>query len=53
MTTAFGYYRFADAAAGQTYIVSVQAKRYRFEQTRQTINLNADDDSINFIANGN
>lgn len=29
-TTTFGYYRFDDVEVGQTYIVSVQTKRYRF-----------------------
>ena len=52
VTSAFGYYRFEDVAAGQTYIVSVEAKRYRFVQSSRTVSLNADDDSINFIGSG-
>ena len=30
-TNPFGYYRFNDIAAGQTYVVSVKSKHYRFE----------------------
>lgn len=51
-TTAFGYYRFADVPAGQSYIVSVKAKRYTFSQATRVLNLNADDDSVNFTADG-
>ena len=30
LTTSFGYYRFDDVAAGQTYIISVASKRFQF-----------------------
>jgi len=29
-TSSFGYYRFDDVLAGETYIVSVTSKRYSF-----------------------
>lgn len=31
ITSAFGYYRFDDIAAGQTVVISVASKRYQFE----------------------
>ena len=52
VTTAFGYYRFQNVPAGQTYVVSAKAKRYTFSQPTQVLNLNADDDNVNFTANG-
>jgi hypothetical protein len=30
LTSSFGYYRFDDVQAGETYIISVLSKRYRF-----------------------
>jgi hypothetical protein len=30
MTNAFGYYRFDDVMAGETYVFDVQSKRYVF-----------------------
>ncbi len=50
VTTSFGYYRFADVAAGQTYIVEAKSKRYKFGQPTRVLNLNADENDINFIA---
>ena len=32
-TTAFGYYRFEDAPAGETVTISVKVRRFRFEQS--------------------
>ena len=37
-STSFGYYRFEDVAAGQTYTISVKARRFNF--TPQTITVN-------------
>ena len=37
LTNAFGYYRFEDIEAGQTYIVSAQAKRYSFNSRVLTV----------------
>ena len=50
VTSAFGYYRFEDVAAGQTYIVSVEAKRYRFTPDRQTRVISGDVDDVIFTA---
>ena len=50
-TSAFGYYRFTDVAAGQTYIISAASRRYTFNQSSQALSLNNDADGINFIAN--
>lgn len=46
-TNAFGYFRFADVEAGQTYVFSILAKRYRFQA--QVINVNNDLTSIEFV----
>ncbi|CAN5439737.1 hypothetical protein BH20ACI1_BH20ACI1_14230 [soil metagenome] len=51
VSTAFGYYRFEDVAAGETYIISASAKQYTFSQPTQVLNINEDADGINFIAN--
>ena len=45
-TTSFGYYRFSDIEAGQTVVISVQSKRYRFSS--QTLNVNEDLTDLNF-----
>lgn len=37
LTNPFGYYRFADVAAGATYIVAARHKRYRFAQPAQVV----------------
>ena len=47
-TSAFGYFRFADVQAGETYIVSVKAKRYRFAEQVLSITGNLTD--LNFTA---
>lgn len=39
-TTAFGYFHFEDVAAGETYIVEVNSKRYRFAP--QVLSINQD-----------
>jgi len=46
-TGTFGYYRFDDVEAGQTYIVSVNHKRYFFAP--QVINLTNDLTELNFM----
>jgi len=47
-TNAFGYYSFTDIAAGETYIISVRYKRYRFES--QVLSVNNSLSEVNFIA---
>ncbi|MDQ4121516.1 MAG: carboxypeptidase-like regulatory domain-containing protein [Acidobacteriota bacterium] len=48
VTNSFGYYRFADVAAGQTATLEVRSKRYGFAP--QIININGEMSDLNFIA---
>jgi len=50
-TNPFGYFRFADVPAGETYIFNA-AKRYRFSEPTQVRTVSADTDDINFVAVG-
>lgn len=50
-TTSFGYYRFDDVPAGETYILSAVGKRFTFNQPTQVLNINEDTTEVNFIAN--
>lgn len=47
-TTSFGYYRFDEVEAGQTYIVTVQSKRYQF--AAQVVNVVEDLGELNFYS---
>ena len=47
ITSAFGYYRFASITAGQTVVVSVRSKRYRFEP--QVVSVAEDIQGLNFV----
>ena len=47
-TSAFGYYRFEDVAAGQTCIFSVRSKRYKFAP--QALGITEDLNGLNFTA---
>lgn len=48
-TNPFGYYRFAEIAAGETYILTVTHKHYEF--FAQAVSVNEDRDDINFVGN--
>jgi len=48
-TSAFGYFRFSDVPAGETYIVSVVSKRFSF--TPQVVSVTEEITGLNFIAN--
>ena len=50
-TGAFGYYRFNDLPAGETYVVSVTAKRYIFNNAARVVSLTEDLTSADFTAN--
>jgi hypothetical protein len=50
LSSAFGYYRFADIPAGETYIFSVAAKRYTFAQASQAREISEDTQDIDFVA---
>ena len=46
ITNPFGYYRFRNVPSGQIYLVTVDHKRYSFEQ--RTINLNDELTGLDF-----
>ncbi len=50
LSTAFGYYRFADVAAGATYVINATSKLYTFSQPSQVLNANEDTEQVDFIA---
>jgi hypothetical protein len=49
-TGMLGYYSFTDLTAGQNYVISVSAKRHRFDDPSQVVNLK-NDQEMNFVAN--
>jgi len=51
-TGTFGFYRFDDIPAGATYIVTVNAKRYFFNNPTQIINVQENIGDVLFIADG-
>jgi hypothetical protein len=48
-TSSFGYYRFDDVRAGETYILTATGKRFLFDQPSQILNVNHGTTDINFI----
>lgn len=48
-TTSFGYYRFADVAAGETYVIAATGKRFAFDQPSQVLNVNENVADVNFV----
>jgi hypothetical protein len=50
VTNVFGYYRFADLTAGETYVLSVSAKRLKFASQTQVRIVVEDTSDINFIS---
>ena len=53
VSSAFGFYRFTDVPAGETYILTVHAKRYTFANPTQIISLPDARDDVDFIAEDN
>ena len=49
-TSSFGYYRFENVPAGGTYIVTVSAKRYTFNNPSQVFNVQDNIADANFVA---
>ncbi len=49
-TTAFGYFRFADVPAGQSYVITARAKRFTFAQNTQTRSISSDISDVEFVA---
>ena len=50
LSGAFGYYRFADVAAGETYILIARSKHFEFANAVQVINVTEDATEIDFVA---
>jgi hypothetical protein len=50
ITGSFGYYSFADITAGQTFIISVTAKRFNFTQPTRVVMVNEEINNLDFIA---
>jgi hypothetical protein len=50
MTTTFGYFRFTDVEAGQTYILSVASKRFSFAESSRLIQVADNIADCNFVA---
>ena len=52
-STAFGYYRFENVAAGETYILTISSKRFTFAVPTQIVTLADARDDVDFIAEDN
>lgn len=50
LTNAFGYYRFDEVVAGQSYIVSVSSKRYQFEVPARVVHVLKELSDVTFVA---
>jgi CSLREA domain-containing protein len=49
-TNTFGYYRFADVAAGETYVFAVSSKRYNFSRNPQVRTVVEETSEVDFTA---
>lgn len=50
LTNAFGFYRFDDIQAGETYVISVQSKRYQFAEPTRVLNVTSELSGVDFTA---
>ncbi|MDQ4120177.1 MAG: DUF5050 domain-containing protein [Acidobacteriota bacterium] len=50
LTGAFGYYRFTDVSIGESYVISIAAKRFTFATPVQTLTLQEELNGVNFTA---
>ena len=50
-STEFGFYRFDNVVAGETYIITAHGKRFSFIQPTRVLNVNNDTDDVNFVGN--
>ena len=50
-TNPFGYYRFTELQAGNTFVITVSAKRYEFSNPTRVVNLSEDITNADFISN--
>ena len=48
----FGYFRFAEVAAGETYVFTVSSKGYNFQEPSRAVTPNEDTTDLNFVAQG-
>jgi len=48
-TGSLGYFSFSDLAAGETYVISVNSKRYNFANATQVLNVSEDIADLHFI----
>lgn len=44
-----GFYRFADVPAGETYVLTVAARRYTFSESSRVVNLNDNLTNVDFV----
>ena len=49
-TSTFGYYRFDGLPAGDSYVISVTAKRYLFDQPALLVNLDQSIEGVDFVS---
>ena len=49
-TGSFGYYTFDDLRVGETYVITVQGRRYFFQMPSRVINLTDNIADLDFIA---
>jgi Carboxypeptidase regulatory-like domain len=50
ISSSFGYFRFNEVLAGETYVFAVSAKRYTFVSPTQVISIMEDLEGVNFVA---
>lgn len=50
LTASFGYYKFEDVAAGETYVLSIHSKRFTFENATREILVSDNVTDANFTA---
>jgi len=50
VTNTFGYFRFANVGAGETYVISASSRRYSFENPILVLNVHDDVASLDFVA---
>jgi len=50
VTGTFGYYHFEDLPAGQTYVVTINSKRFTFASPSRVVNVTDNVADIDFIA---
>jgi hypothetical protein len=50
VTNAFGYYRFENVEAGQSYVIAAQNKRFQFVNPTQIISVRSDVTDADFVS---